>query len=361
MSGFEQNGGVYNVSQANTAGNQFAGTTSKTLNGPTGNRSDNVWIPELFSKNVLMKFRRELVVEGITNSDYFGEISAFGDTVKIINEPTIAIQDYARGKTLTSSTFQDSEVVLTLDQAHAFQFEVDDIEVKLAHVNWEALATSSATYQMKMAYDANVLNYFEDQMGTDFLANKVVGNARHGQFIRVGNGTRTTNIAADTSVANIITELKSDGFKLTNTPTKANVDEIHPLDLISKFALYLDLNDIPEEGRYLVVGPQFVEKLTAADSGLLQVDGIRGGDASAKNGLVAQDVRGFKVYKTNSASAGLLLGGHMSAVATANAIIKTEKARSTKSFADVIRGLHVFGRSIVRKECLVAAYVTYIK
>ena len=355
MSGFE---GTL-PTQTSNASNQFAGADASNLLGPSGNKTDNVWIPEIFSKNVLMKFRRESVVEGITNSDYFGEISAFGDTVKFINEPTIEIQDYSRGKTLTSSTFQDSEIVLTLDQAHAFQFEVDDIEVKLAHVNWEALATSSATYQMKMAYDKNVLNYFEDTMAVDFLANKTVADPRHGQFVRRGQATQTTNIAADTTTAAIITELKLDGYRLNNDIDNPTAGDIHPLDLISKFALYLDLQDIPEEGRYLVVGPQFVEKLTAADSQLLQVDGIRGGDASAKNGLVAQDVRGFKVYKTNSAAAGLLLGGHMSAVATDNAIIKTEKQRSTTSFADVVRGLHVFGRSVVRKECLVAAYVTY--
>jgi len=42
------------------------------------------------------------------------------------------------------------------------------------------------------------------------------------------------------------------------------------------------------------------------------------------------------------------LFGHMSAVATASHIAKTEVIRDPDSFADVVRGLHVFGRKVLR-------------
>ena len=38
----------------------------------------------------------------------------------------------------------------------------------------------------------------------------------------------------------------------------------------------------------------------------------------------------------------------MSSVATASAIAKTEVVRDPNSFADIIRGLHVFGRKVLR-------------
>ena len=53
--------------------------------------------PQIFSQKVQKFFRRASVVEDITNTDYAGEIENFGDTVKIIKEPTITVQDYARG------------------------------------------------------------------------------------------------------------------------------------------------------------------------------------------------------------------------------------------------------------------------
>ena len=51
-------------------------------NLPNGNFSSVI-----YSKKTQLAFRKKTVVEDITNSDYFGEISSQGDTVKIIKEP----------------------------------------------------------------------------------------------------------------------------------------------------------------------------------------------------------------------------------------------------------------------------------
>jgi hypothetical protein len=47
------------------------------------NFSGNNFLPEIYSKKVLNFFRKASVVEAITNTDYAGEISGYGDTVKI--------------------------------------------------------------------------------------------------------------------------------------------------------------------------------------------------------------------------------------------------------------------------------------
>jgi hypothetical protein len=52
------------------------------------------------------------------------------------------------------------------------------------------------------------------------------------------------------------------------------------------------------------------------------------------------------------------LYGHMSAVATVNHIAKTELIRDPDSFADVVRGLHVFGRKILRDEAVRSGVIT---
>jgi hypothetical protein len=48
----------------------------------------------------------------------------------------------------------------------------------------------------------------------------------------------------------------------------------------------------------------------------------------------------------------------MSAVATANHIAKTELIRDPDSFADIVRGLHVYGRKILRDEGVRSGVVT---
>jgi hypothetical protein len=52
---------------------------------------------------------------------------------------------------------------------------------------------------------------------------------------------------------------------------------------------------------------------------------------------------------------GVLIAGHDSAVATAEQINKTESYRDPDSFADVVRGLHLYGRKLLRPEALVTA------
>jgi hypothetical protein len=49
---------------------------------PNGNFSSVI-----YSKKVQLAFRKKTVAQAITNSEYFGEISAQGDTVRILKEP----------------------------------------------------------------------------------------------------------------------------------------------------------------------------------------------------------------------------------------------------------------------------------
>ena len=62
-----------------------------------GNLPNGNFSPVIYSKQVQLAFRKSAVAEAITNSDYFGEITQMGDSVKIIKEPEITVKSYARG------------------------------------------------------------------------------------------------------------------------------------------------------------------------------------------------------------------------------------------------------------------------
>jgi hypothetical protein len=328
-----------------------ASTTNFGGNSPTG-----AFSPTIFSKRVLTFFRTASVVEGITNNDYFGELASYGESVKIILEPVVSVTAYTRGATVTPEALADNEKTITLDKANKFSFQVDDIEVKLSHVNWESLATGSATYALKNSYDKEVLEF----MATGSQDANIING-----------GTHAT--AQGTSVAITL------GF---------GTNETDPLNLLSLLALKLDEAEVPEEGRYVVISPRFMELLARTDSKLLSTD-YNQGEGGLKNGLVMNGkLRGFSIYKTNNApkyttdttpaapdasdddaiiSGGsdegtvgdVIIAGHMSAVATVSCIDKLENIRSETSFADIVRGLHVYGRAIIREESLATAYVIY--
>src|SRR6056300_1594436 len=131
-------------------------TDANFANSVSG-QANSFFLPSIYSKKVLNFFRKSSVVEAITNTDYAGEISAYGDSVKIIKEPVISVSDYTRGQDTTPTKLTDQELTLVVDSAKAFKFIVDDIETKMSHVNFKEVASSSAEYALKDAYDAAVL------------------------------------------------------------------------------------------------------------------------------------------------------------------------------------------------------------
>ena len=129
-------------------------TASGYGNLPNGNFS-----PVIYSKKVQLAFRKAATVGDITNSDYFGEIAAQGDTVRIIKEPEISVQAYARGTTVTAQDLDDEDFSLVIDKSNYYAFKMDDIEEAHSHVNFMDLATDRAAYRLADQYDQEVLGY----------------------------------------------------------------------------------------------------------------------------------------------------------------------------------------------------------
>ena len=292
-------------------------------NLPNGNFS-----PIIFSQKVQKFFRTASVVEAITNTDYAGEIENFGATVNIIKEPTITVSAYSRGAVVDTQDIVDDQIQLVVDQANSFAFKVDDIEERHSHVNFEAIATSSGAYSLKNAYDQNVIAAMVAGVSSSSPDHLLGADSGSGQDQDVGFAS----------------------------------GEIDPVDTISKHNRLLNAADVPEENRWFLAGPEFVEQLGQANSKLMS--DTTGNAAPLRNGKVIDGkIMNMDVYMTNNFAASStsnffkVLGGHMSSTATANHIAKIEVIRHPESFSDVVRGLHVFGRKVLRDNALVLSHI----
>ena len=96
------------------------GAGSSNFNVGTSGQTNEFWVPEIFSKKIQNFFRKASVIEAITNTDYAGEIENFGDTVRIIKEPTITVSSYARGAVVNPQDLADDQITMVVDQANAF-------------------------------------------------------------------------------------------------------------------------------------------------------------------------------------------------------------------------------------------------
>ena len=346
--------------------------------GGYGNLPNGNFSPVIYSKQVQLAFRKASVVEAITNSDYFGEIAQMGDSVKIIKEPEITVKSYARGTTITPQDLDDEDFSLTIDKANYFAFKVDDIEEAHSHVNFMSLASDRAAYRLKDQYDQDVLGYLcgfkqsaihgsPDTANTTVNGSKAVITAGSDELLssmklKKGDfGNITTSSAGDHSIP-----LTARMPGATSLPTAT----ASPAMVVARMARLLDQQQVDTDGRWLVVDPVFMELLRDEDSRLMNADfGESGG---LRNGLVVNNFHGFRMYVSSNLPAvgtgpgtsgsanqnsnfGVIVAGHDSAVATAEQINKTETYRDPDSFADIVRGMHLYGRKILRPEALVNA------
>ena len=348
-------------------------TASGHGNLPNGNFSSVI-----YSKKVQLAFRKSTVVGDITNSDYFGEISAQGDTVKIIKEPEISVSSYARGTQVNAQDLDDEDFSLVIDKANYFAFKIDDIEEAHSHVNFMDLATNRAAYRLADNHDQEVLGYLAGYKQTALHANAgTVNDQVNGSKAVTTAGTDellTSMKLRKDSFANITTTSAGDhsipiAARLPGA-TALPTATISPAMLVSRMARLLDQQQVDTQGRWLVIDPVMMEVMRDEDSRLLNAD--YGDSGALRNGLVLNNFHGFRVYVSSNlpsvgtgsgttgsanqnANFGAIVAGHDSAVATAEQINKTETYRDPDSFADIVRGMHLYGRKILRPEALVTA------
>ena len=343
-----------------------------------GNLPNGNFSPVIYSKQVQLAFRKSAICEAITNSDYFGEIANMGDSVKIIKEPEITVKAYARGTTVTPQDLDDEDFSLTIDKANYFAFKVDDIEEAHSHVNFQSLASDRAAYRLADQFDQDVLGYLSGYTQSAIHSSPDTVNT-------TVNGSKAVTTAGSDELLSSM-KLEADDFggsagssigiqPRAGGATSATVGSgnANALQVVARMARKLDQQNVDTQGRWLVIDPVFKEILMDEDSRLLNADF---GGSGLQNGLVLNNLHGFRVYVsnnlpsigtgsattggTNASNYGVMVAGHDSAVATAEQINKTETYRDPDSFADIVRGMHLYGRKILRPEALVNAKINLV-
>ncbi|HEX9229427.1 MAG TPA: hypothetical protein VF885_22745 [Arthrobacter sp.] len=273
------------------------------------------FIPEVWSAKLLVALRKSHVYAagGVINRDYEGEISSFGDTVHITSLVDPTIGNYTAHTDITVEDIDDLDQILLINQSKYFAFEADDIEKRQAKGEFMNQQSIAAAWKLRDVADKYVA------------------------------GLMATGVAA----GNVIAE---------QTVTKDTA-----YDVLVDLGTKLDEADVPTENRWAVITPKY--------HGLLLKDPrfIAAGDAQGAsvrtNGIVGE-AAGFSLRKSNNvpdgpgAGAGkFIIAGNSMATTFAEQIAKTEAARRELRFADMVKGLHLYGGKVVRPTALAAADV----
>lgn len=303
------------------------------------------FIPEIWSGKLQVKFYKSTVLAEITNNDWEGEIKGSGDKVHIRSIPTITIRDYTKGLNLTNEVPESTPIELTIDKGKYFSVVVDDVDEVQADVRLMDIFTGDAAAQMKISIDGDVLQ------------NAYVDAASANKGAAAGAITGSINLGTAGSALS----LTKDGASSTTAI----------LDLIMDMGQVLDEQNVPEDGRWLVISPWAAAMLKKSD---LRQAYLTGDDESPlRNGKIGQIDR-FTIYVSNNIkqvndNAGTtgttaddfkgyyFMAGTKDAISFASQITNVETLRAQSTFGNIVRGLNVYGYKVVKPEALVTAYV----
>jgi len=322
--------------------------------------------PVIYSKKAQLAFRKSSVVEAVTNTDYAGEIAQHGDSVVIVREPTITINNLERGTTLATQDLTDTSFTMVVDKANYWQFTLADIEVAHSHLNFMDLASDRAGYDLRDAFDAEVLGYMSgwktpSSWARNTTTSGTVANTNAGtDELLAANKLDITDFGgSDLGVAGEVTSIPLAAGGGSGAITS-------PLAVMNRINRKMDEANVATDGRYMVISPLVAEILMDEDSKLINAD--FGGSDEIRNGKLPAKIRNFTIYVSNNlpyvgnldttASAGsetnfgVMVAGHDSAVAVADQIAKVETFRSPDTFSDVVRGMQLYGRKVLRPEAL---------
>lgn len=260
----------------------------------------------------------------------------------------VNVQPYARGTQVTPQDLEDSDFTLTVDRANYFAFRIDDIEESQSHVNWMELASNRAAYSISQEFDKDILGYaagyeFNKTTGlwaarTTAVGTKSESTADSDELLGIHKLTRASFVSGGSALESV------------SVGTSGTFD-ITPLMMLNRFDRLFAEQNVPLEGRWVVIDPVFAEKLKDENSKLINNDYNPGADQLTNGKMIEGTVRGFKVYLSNnlpkvgsgpglpdtngsSTDYGVILAGWSGAVATASMISKTEQFRDPNSFGD---------------------------
>lgn len=270
------------------------------------------FIPELWSASILENFRRDTVLVGMANREYEKAFTA-GSKIHIPGIVDVKVKDYKTGavtasggtkvpRTTVPDAVESTGIEITIDQEKSFDFLADDIDAAQANQSLDAYTKSAAAALIEDA----------ETFLTAMLTSK---------------GTAVTGIA-------------------------------NPTDWASAYAAILKLRGklsaekVPAMDRVLLINAAFEEFLLSDGSKLTSFD-----KSNMTDGLREATIGrllGFDVVTSPwlDNTKPMAVAFHKPSVAYVSQVEKTESMRAEQTFADRVRGLHVYGGAVLRPKAI---------
>jgi len=277
------------------------------------------FVPEIWSGRVLARLNDASVFRNVATTEFEGDISQFGDVVRINEIGRINVNAYSDTSTgaLTIQTLADASKRLEINRQYYTAFFLDDVD------------GAQTKPKLMMSY--------MDQSAADL---------------------------ADEEDAYLATLYSDAGLAVGGTyAVPVAVSSTNVMKYLSIAQQKLDESNTPMQGRWIVVPPWFAQKMSLANI-VLNTDN----KPTMGSGYIGSTFYGFNVFMSNNVyhktpatnAGGAILCGYTGSIAVANQISSMQQVPSTTiGFKTLVKMLHVYGAKVIRPNNLGVLWATY--
>lgn len=284
--------------------------------GPAGTVN---FLPELYSGKLVEKFYKTTCFGEIASTDYEGEIAGYGAQVKIRTIPDVTVSDYVIGAGLGAQYPTSNSVTLAIDQAKSFNVALSTVDMRQSDVDMADLFANDGSIQLRIAADADMLQTIPADVSTDNSGSTAGATSND---INLGESTTPLTVSS-TTVVNFLVDCGT----------------------------VLDEQNVPDEGRWIVLPPWCVAMFKKSD---LRIASLAGDGVSIlRNGKVGEVDR-FTIYQSQNlltqsspGPATYAMFGHSAGLTFASQIVECEMINNPNDFGYIVRGLMVFGYEVI--------------
>jgi hypothetical protein len=287
------------------------------------------YIPQLFSAKLIAHFYDGTCLNEIADTEFEGEIKAYGDKITINTMPTLVTKAYVKGQDVIPDDIDPTPVELSMDKGRSFAFNAYRIDVLQSKIEFMNRWATGASDDMKVKIETDL---YEDVYGDVDSHNQ--GTAA---------GLISGNIALGTT-----------GAPLAVTSSTA-------LAKLLDIGIVLDEQKVPRTDRWVILPSWYCALLKLSDVGKVYVTGD---DKSAlRTGKIGM-IDNLTIYQSNllyhATDAGhngfRILAGHKKSLAFAAQLVENEIITNPRTFGKIVRGLQVYGYKVVKPDAMACLY-----
>ena len=279
------------------------------------------YLPVIYSAKVMADYRARTVLTKVTNTDYEGEIKKYGDAVWIRSDPVITVRDYRKGQNLVNEQPESTAQQLLIDHGKYWSFvsfSLDNVQTDLKGClsRW----ADSGSFEITKAIDPEV------------FAAMIAGASSDNCGDTAGITSNDIELGVATSGRAV---------------TKSNI-----LELLVDCGTVLDEQNVPEEGRFMLITPRMAGLISKSD---LKDCSLTGDSTSViRNGRLGNIAR-FELFQTNlmpttglSSGEANVIFGNKAATTFATQLVESKIQDDPFGFGKLHRGLNVYGFKVVK-------------